>query len=117
MYIQPMREDNQLIVFMHLSQLLDLVTGVGGFLVPLIIWLRNRDRIYKLDAHGKAIVNFQLSLFVLAFISIPLILFFGMGILMLLGLACINVIFPVINAIRAGQDEPAYYPFSFRFIS
>ncbi|MGC6480301.1 MAG: DUF4870 domain-containing protein [Flavobacteriaceae bacterium] len=111
-----MKQDNQLIVFMHLSQLLDTITGVGGFIVPLIIWLRNKDRIYKMDEHGKAIINFQLSLFVMAFLSIPLILFFGLGVLMLLSIAALNVIFPVVNAIRAGQDEPPYYPLSFRFI-
>lgn len=111
-----MKEDNQLIVFMHLSQLLDIISGIGGLLVPLIIWLRNRDRIYKLNEHGKAILNFQLSLIVLALISIPMIFFFGIGLLLLLILGCLNVILPVVNAIRAGQDEPPYYPFSFRFI-
>lgn len=39
-----MREDNQMLVITHLSQLLDLVTGIGGFIVPLILWLTSTLR-------------------------------------------------------------------------
>ena len=38
-----MREDKQLLVLTHLSQLLDFVSGVGGFIVPLVIWLIKKD--------------------------------------------------------------------------
>ena len=34
-----MKENRQLLVFTHLSQLLDFVTGIGGFIVPLLLWL------------------------------------------------------------------------------
>ena len=37
-----MKEDKQLLVVTHLSQLLDFVSGIGGFIVPLIIWLVKR---------------------------------------------------------------------------
>ena len=50
-----MRKDNQLIVITHLSQLLDLITGFGGFIVPLILWLTNKEKVYTMDEHGKSI--------------------------------------------------------------
>ena len=59
-----MQENKQLIVLTHLSQLITLVIGFGSLLLPLIIWLTQRDRVYELDQHGKNIVNFQLSLLV-----------------------------------------------------
>ncbi|MCK5677971.1 MAG: DUF4870 domain-containing protein, partial [Flavobacteriaceae bacterium] len=67
-----MREDRQTLMLTHLSQLLDLVTGFGGFIVPLIIWIMKKDEIYDMDEHGKSILNFQLSMFIYAIICIPL---------------------------------------------
>ena len=58
-----MRQDNQAIAITHLTQLLDVVTGFGGFIVPLILWLVQRDRIISMDLHGKAIMKFQISMF------------------------------------------------------
>jgi len=76
-----MREDRQTLMLAHLSQLLDLITGFGGFIVPLIIWLTKKDEIYDMDEHGKGIINFQLSMFLYALICVPLILLIGLGIL------------------------------------
>ena len=70
-----MQENKQLIVLTHLSQLITLVIGFGSLLLPLIIWLTQKDKVYNLDKHGKNIVNFQLSLLVYCLLCIPLILF------------------------------------------
>ena len=59
-----MKEDKQLLVLTHLSQLLDFVTGIGGFIVPLVLWLTKKDEIINMDAHGKAIINFRISMFI-----------------------------------------------------
>jgi len=66
-----MKENRQLLVFTHLSQLLDFVTGIGGFIVPLIIWLVKKDEIFDMDRHGKAIINFRISMFLYLLICIP----------------------------------------------
>lgn len=111
-----MRKDNQLIVITHLSQLLDLITGFGGFIVPLILWLTNKEKVYTMDEHGKSIINFQLSMLIYAIISIPLILALGLGILLLIGIGLICLIFPIINAIKASNGEAPHYPLSINFI-
>ena len=110
-----MREDRQTLMLTHLSQLLDLVSGFGGFIVPLVIWITNKDKIYDMDEHGKAILNFQLSMFVYAIICVPLILLIGLGLLglIVIGLACL--IFPIINAIKANNGEMPNYPLSIEF--
>lgn len=76
-----MKENKQLLVLMHLSQLLDFVSGIGGFVVPLILWLTKKDEVYGMDQHGKAILNFRISMFLYVLICIPLILLLGLGIL------------------------------------
>ena len=111
-----MRKDNQLIVITHLSQLLDFITGFGGFIIPLILWLTNKEKVYTMDEHGKSIINFQLSMLIYAIISIPLILALGLGILLLIGIGLICLIFPIINAIKASKGEAPHYPLSISFI-
>ena len=104
------REDRTLLALTHLSQLLDYVTGFGGFIVPLILWLSNKDRVIDMDEHGKAIANFQISLFIYCILSIPAILLFGLGLIALLLLAVLGFFLPILNAIRASNgQEPTYY--------
>ncbi|WP_417886699.1 DUF4870 domain-containing protein [Zunongwangia sp.] len=110
------REDRQMLMLMHLSQLLDLITGIGGFIIPLILWITQKDKIDNMDEHGKEILNFQISLFIYSIISIPLILLFGFGFLLLILVGIIGFVFPIINAIKANNGEPAYYPMTIRIL-
>lgn len=111
------REDKTLLVLTHLSQLLDYVTGFGGFIVPLILWLTNKDKVIFMDEHGKAVVNFQISLFIYCILSIPAILLFGLGILMLITLAILGFVLPIINAIKASNGEQPNYYISISFFN
>lgn len=111
------RTDNQLLVLTHLSQLLTFVTGFGGLIVPLVIWATQKDRIVDLDEHGKQIINFQLSIILLAIISIPAILLLGLGILMLIVIGIASFVLPIVNAVRASKGEELSYFLTIRFIS
>ncbi|MCK8523503.1 DUF4870 domain-containing protein [Aquimarina sp. D1M17] len=111
-----MRQDKSLLVITHLSQLLDLVTGFGGFVVPLILWLTQRERVLAMDEHGKSIMNFQISMFIYALICIPLVLLFGLGILGFIVIGILYLVFPIINAIRASNGEQPSYPLSITII-
>ena len=112
-----MRIDRQLLVLTHLSQLITLVIGFGSLILPLILWLTNKEKVYQMDAHGKTILNFQISLVIYMLVCIPLILFFGLGLLGLLFLGIIAFIFPIINAVKVGNGEEPKYPLSLSFIS
>ncbi|MCF8714276.1 DUF4870 domain-containing protein [Joostella atrarenae] len=110
------RTDSQLLVVTHLSQLLTYVTGFGGLIAPLILWLCNKDNVIDMDQNGKNIINFQLSILIYSILSIPLILFFGFGILTLIAIGIIAFIFPIINAIKVSNGEVANYPLSLQII-
>lgn len=111
-----MRQDNQLLVITHLSQLATLLTGFGGLLIPLILWATQKEKVYNMDEQGKRIVNFQLSLIIYAIICIPLILLLGLGILGLIAIGIISIVFPILNAIKANNGETPNYPISIHFI-
>ncbi|WP_299681417.1 DUF4870 domain-containing protein [uncultured Tenacibaculum sp.] len=111
-----MQRNKELLAITHLSQLLDLVTVIGGFVAPLIIWMIKKDEVEGMDEHGKAILNFRISMFIYALLCIPLILFFGLGILGFILLGIFYFIFPIINAVKATNNEAPNYPFSIRFL-
>ncbi len=111
-----LRTDNNLLVISHLCQLLTYVTGFGGLIVPLVIWLTSKDSVSGMDEHGKAIVNFQLSMLLFTILSIPAILLFGLGILTLIFIGIIAFVLPIVNAIKASHGEAPGYIMSIRFI-
>ena len=110
-----MKQDNQTIVLMHLSQLATFVLAFGSILIPLIIWFTQKEKINDLDAHGKMILNFQFSLLIYSFICIPLI-FVGIGIIGLLIILIMSIVYPIKNAIRASDELPPVYPYSITFL-
>ena len=111
------RTDNQMLMITHLAQLLTYITGFGGLIVPLILWATQKDNVEGMDAHGKAILNFQLSIIVYCILSIPLILIFGLGIILLILIGILAFVMPIVNAIKASNGELHSYPLSLNFVS
>lgn len=99
------RTDNQLLAFTHASQLLTYVTGFGGLIVPLVIWLTSKDSVEGMDEHGRSIINFQLTLLLWLAISIPAILLLGLGLLGIIFVGVVGFIMPIVNAVRAANGE------------
>ncbi|MEL6812241.1 MAG: DUF4870 domain-containing protein [Bacteroidota bacterium] len=110
------RTDPGLLAVTHLSQLLYYITGFGGLIVPLILWLTQKEKMEGMDEHGKSIVNFQLTLILIFILSIPGIFLFGLGILGFIYVACIGFIIPIVNAVKAYNGESPTYFSTIRFI-
>ena len=111
-----LRKDNSLLAVTHLTQLLHYITGFGGFLVPLIIWITSRNSVEAMDEHGKSIINLQLSLLLYIIVSIPAILLLGLGILMLIGVAIIGFVVPIVNAVKSANGESPSYFLTIKFV-
>ena len=62
-----LQEDTNLVVLLNLAQLSFLAFPLFGMLVPLIMWLANRNRVRDVDQAGKSILNFQTSWSLLLF--------------------------------------------------
>ena len=110
-----MKQDNQTIVLMHLSQLATPIIAFGSILIPLIIWFTQKEKVKDLDTHGKMILNFQFSMLIYSFVCIPLILV-GVGILGLLIILVLSIVYPIKNAVRASNQEAPEYPYSITFL-
>ena len=68
---------------MHLSTFSKFFIPLGNFILPLILWMMNKDKSEFVDAHGKQAINFQLSLLLYAIaaviIMIPIALYVFAG--------------------------------------
>ncbi|MCP4452434.1 MAG: DUF4870 domain-containing protein [Planctomycetes bacterium] len=100
-----------LTMFMHLGQ---LFPG-PGWLVPLILWLTKKDESPAIDAHGKVILNWILSAMIYGFVG-SLLIFVGVGVLILPVLFVMGLVFPIIGAIKAKDGELWPYPLTIEFM-
>ena len=104
-------EDRNLAMLTHLSGI------ILGFIVPLIVWLINKDNSAKsyLTEESKEALNFQLTVligyvicWVLTFILIGALLWFVVWIL--------NLVFCILAAVQVSSKGSYRYPFALRLI-
>jgi hypothetical protein len=96
----------------HLSPFGALIIGPLAFLAPLVLWLVRKDHSTFNDDHGREIVNFMISVVLLAVctgITIVGLLFWPV-------LAVVAVVSPIRAAVAAGRGEYFRYPMTFRFL-
>ena len=104
---------NNYIMLMHLSQFAGLILPGLGFIIPLIMWLVNKDK-PEVNRHGKNIFNFIISMII--YIIIACILFIiVIGIPLLIALGIIEIVFIIIASIKASHGEYWRYPLSIPF--
>lgn len=125
----------------HLSALAGLIIGLGNILGPLIVWQIKKNELPEIIPHGKASVNFQLTLLMIdiiaglgffAFIGSHFISssfpfggsnhtfpFFGgflAGGLVFTIINILGLVFTIIAGVRANNGEPYRYPFAIQFV-
>jgi uncharacterized Tic20 family protein len=99
----------------HLSGLSGYIIPFGNLIVPIIIWSMKKDEMPMVDAHGKEVINFQIS-FTIWVVIATIFVFILIGIPLLIALLLLQVIFIIIAAIKADNGELYHYPLTIRFI-
>jgi uncharacterized Tic20 family protein len=102
-------------MYMHFSQLLGYVIPVVGFLTPIIIWQVKKHEFPQLDAHGKNVVNWLISMTIYA-VGAGVMSVFLIGIPVLLALAVASIAFPIIAGIKANNGEVWRYPLALTLV-
>jgi uncharacterized Tic20 family protein len=107
----------------HLSALAAcLGVPFGNIVGPLIVWQIKKNEFPSVDAHGKAALNFQITVTIAVLIgaAVAVVLsFFCLGWLLfplvgLIGLA--GMIFAIIAGIKANNGETYKYPWTIEFV-
>ena len=87
----------------------------GHLIPPLIVWLLTRNDAPELDAHGKAAVNFQISMLIYSAVAAVFCLIL-IGFVFLAVLWVLNAVLVIIAAIQASDGKFYRYPMTIRFI-
>lgn len=107
----PPEDQRTLALITHLSCI------VLGFIVPLIIWLVNKDQQGKdfVNDQAKEALNFQITLLIAYVIGTVLsVIIIGIFISFAAWIACI--VFSIIGGLKANSGEAYRYPFAIRLI-
>jgi uncharacterized Tic20 family protein len=97
---------------MHISQLAGFLAPLIGFIIPLIMWIANKEVNPKVDWHGKNILNFIISFVIYA--TILCITIIGIPLAVVVGI--IYIVFVIIATIKANNGEDWKYPLTIEFI-
>jgi uncharacterized Tic20 family protein len=110
----------------HLSALTGFIIPLGNFLGPFLVWQIKKNEISSVAIHGKAALNFQITMiliiffagFILAFLvpAFPNLHLNFLGLPIVVIFCLIDFLFPIIAGIKANNDESHKYPFSFNLV-
>ncbi|HEY5041112.1 MAG TPA: DUF4870 domain-containing protein [Verrucomicrobiae bacterium] len=110
-------------MFCHLSALAGFIgVPLGNILGPLLVWQIKKNEFPSVDVHGKAALNFQITVLLAALVT-GATAFVGMFIcvgwlllpvVVLIALA--GLIFPIIAGIKANNGEDYHYPWSLELV-
>lgn len=106
------QEDRTIALITHLSGI------IASFIVPLIIWLINKDKPEKswITGQAKEALNFQITIILAWFVAIVLS-FVAIGFLLYPVIWIGNLVFCILAGVAANKGEDYRYPVSIRLIS
>lgn len=102
-------------VLMHLSQYCSMIVPILGIVVPIVLWVMNKDNDPLVDAHGRNILNWNITLLIY-FMICGFLMFLFIGFLLIWIPCILMVIYPIIGAAKASNGEVWKYPFSFKIL-
>jgi uncharacterized protein len=107
------QEDRTIALITHLSGI------VAGFIVPLIMWLINKDKADKpwLIDQSKEALNFQITI-AIAYVAAIILTTITFGLLFFLPMLVWvgNLVFCILAAVKVNNGESYRYPFALRLI-
>jgi uncharacterized Tic20 family protein len=113
---QRQKQTRDWCMFLHLSLFAGHTVPFGGIIVPIIIWQTQKEKMPEIDEHGKNAVNWIISNILYVLICIPLCFIF-VGFVLLIVLGVLNVVFPIIAALKAQEGRVWPYPLAIPFFS
>lgn len=103
-------ESRNLAVWLHLSVLAGLLVPLAGYVAPVVIWQVNKSD-STVAIHGTVVANWLVSSTIYAFVS-AILTCVAVGIVPLVAVIILNIVFPIIGAVRASRGEVWVYPLS-----
>lgn len=122
-------QDNNYLIFLHLSIISNIIIPLGNIILPLTLWLNKKNSIIEVNNQGKNIINFQIffsiiSNSILIIAVLGKIMHLRLGILSILSIFLIyysftflNVCYSIYIAIKIKSKLiKNYYPNPIKFL-
>lgn len=101
-------------MLIHLSIFSGYLVPFAGLVVPILIWQLKKNEFPSIDAHGKMVMNFILSMLIYGVICFALCFVF-IGFPLLFALSIAGIVLPIIGAIKANDGILWNYPLMIQF--
>lgn len=101
----------------HLLPLLGIIFPFTNIILPLILWVVKRHAHPRYDIDGKKSINFQLTITLIAALTIPLlILYMPVGYPLFLLTYGLGIFMCIWNTVKVVKNQTPKYPFAIPFI-
>lgn len=111
----PSSEDKNWAMLCHLGAFAGFVLPFANVLVPLVLWLMKKDTSAFVEAHGKEVVNFQITL--TGILAVCTLLYLVLiGFMFHIIFVVFAVVVTVLGAIKAQNGEGFRYPLTMRLV-
>ncbi|MFZ2657887.1 MAG: DUF4870 domain-containing protein [Victivallales bacterium] len=113
----PGKEEKTMAMLCHLTALSGLIVPIPllNIIVPLVIWLTQKDKYPLVDDQGKESLNFQITMFLAALVCVVL-MFVLIGFLLIFVVAIYAIVYVIIATMKANEGIKYRYPICLRLI-
>ncbi|MCB0657670.1 MAG: serine hydrolase [Saprospiraceae bacterium] len=99
------------LLLIHGTPIFGLVIPLCNILFPLFLWIHKREDNPIYEQHGRAVINFQITMTILALASlIALVTIEGYGFIFFIAVIPVTVLISIINLIVAINTHRCFYP-------
>lgn len=100
----------------NIALLAHIGTLIGGFIVPLVVWLVKKDESEYVSMHAKESLNWQITLIIYVVVSMILSLVV-IGVFLLIAVSIMSLVFTILATVAASSGKEYKYPMCIRLIS
>lgn len=111
----PTQDEKTLGLLAHIGTLAGSVIPFGNIILPLVLWLTQKEKSDFVAYHSKESLNFQITMSIGYLIGIILV-FVLVGIFVLIALGIFALVFTIIATVKASNGESYEYPVNLRLV-
>ena len=105
------------LLLLHSTPFLGFIIPLANILIPLFLWIHKREDNTVYDAHGRKIINFQISMSLLYILSfVALLTIEKWGFFLFIAVIPFSVIVMLFNIIKVVGSHTCFYPLAIPFL-
>lgn len=111
----PTQDEKTLGLLAHIGTLAGSVIPLGNVILPLVLWLTQKEKSDFVAYHSKESLNFQITM-TIAYLIGGILIFVLVGVFVLIALAIFALVVTIMATIKASNGESYEYPINLRLV-